>query len=85
MPRGDGARLPAALGHRQGDGERRGALEAAGLCHGLGALPKAQGFGEKPPVHVSTKGMLSRGAGAQCGHSRGDDFHTRVLMSIWSN
>lgn len=76
------ARLAAALGHREGVGAGSGPLEAAGLCHGTGALLEAQELGEEPAVHVSTKGILSWRAGRGHGHIMGDNFHTPVSMSL---
>jgi len=73
-PRGDGAGLPAALRHWEDGSQQLGTLEAAGLCHGMGALPKAQDLCEESPLHVSIKGMLLCRAGAGGSHRRGMIF-----------
>lgn len=86
MPRWDGAGLPAALGHREGGSRWLGSLEAAGLCHGMGALLKAQEFGEKPAVNVSTKVIsLLRNWSWTQSQQRGDNFHSSVSKSVWIN
>lgn len=80
----DTAGLPAALGYWEGDSQRLGSLEAAGLYHGMGAPTKAKEFREKPAINVSTKVILS--CRSATGHSHiGEQLSQPWSMSVWIN